>query len=193
MTVDICSRRQQRSNLIISKELSSARTHQSPSTANIIHQTKLYYCIFQSILSWFWGFCAEKSRASKLRHFWKWAAQLISCQRGIVSLMMMTHDSSAGGGKGTQGFYIYINILTMCCVPCSTVDKADNWLQQMGKSLLDWGFLERIRHLVMKLCKSEDGNISAQAANIINHHMYWSFLVEAPQQIEKFLLRIRFY
>lgn len=38
-------------------------------------------------------------------------------------LMMMTHDLSSGGGIGTQGFYIYINVLTMCCAPAALLTK----------------------------------------------------------------------
>lgn len=106
---------------------------------------------------WFWKE-EEKSRATRLRHFWIWAAQLISCQHCTLSLMMMTHDLSSGGGEGTQGFYIHINILTMCCVPAALLTKwvtdSSRWL----KTAYEW-FVELIRHLVVDSYKRQQHKI----------------------------------
>lgn len=40
-----------------------------------------------------------------------------------MSLMMMTHDLSSGGGIGTQGLCIYTNVLTMCLAPAALLTK----------------------------------------------------------------------
>lgn len=51
-----------------------------------------------------------------------------------MCLMMMTHDLSSGGGIGTQGFYIYINVLTVCCAPAALLTKwiTDNRWVRLG-------------------------------------------------------------
>lgn len=130
---------------------------QCPYTADVIYPPRSCYCIFPVntllILKE-----EEKSRATKLRHCWIWAAQLISCQRCTLSLMMMTHDLSSGGGEGTQGFYIHINILTMCCVPAALLTKwvtdSSRWL----KTAYEW-FVGLIRHLVVDSYKRSQHKI----------------------------------
>lgn len=174
---------------------------QCPYTADVIYPPRSCYCIFPVntllILKE-----EEKSRATKLRHCWIWAAQLISCQRCTLSLMMMTHDLSSGGGEGTQGFYIHINILTMCCVPAALLTKwvtdSSRWL----KTAYEW-FVELICHLVVDSYKRSQHKIDL-LTYVISHsyiiymhkELWWKVCTHTQHvhhEFQWFLQQLSFY
>ena len=118
---------------------------QCPYTANVIYPPRSCYCIFPVntplILK------EEGKRQSDQTE----ALLNMSCTTDLLSaLYIVANDDDTWliYWWSTHGFYIHINVLTMCCAAAALVTKwvtdSSRWL----KAAFEW-FVELIRHLVV--------------------------------------------